>query len=92
MRRLAHHKVRFTDAVAPTLDGCWAYSPQMDCWEYILYASSEGFNMLNIHGDEYVSTRPIEIEALSPVKVEGTNRDNYIWRAGLARIEAGWAY
>ena len=92
MRRNSHHKVRSTDAVAPTLEGCWAYSPQLDAWEYVLWVEPGALHCVNEHGDEYVSTRAIEIEAIVPVKVEGTNPDNYLDRLSYARAEAGWNY
>ena len=92
MRRQAHHKVRFTDAVAPTLDGVWAYSPQLDVWEYVLFVSHDGLHCVNEHGDEYVSTRAIEIEGLSPVKVDGVSPDNFVGEIGYARVMHGWSF
>jgi hypothetical protein len=92
MRRFSHHKVRSTDAVAPTLEGCWAYSPQLDCWEYVLWVEPGALHCVNEHGDEYVSTRAIEIEGLSPVKVDGVSPDNFIGEIGYVRMMHGWSY
>jgi hypothetical protein len=92
MRRNSNHKVRSTDAVAFSLEGCWAYSPAMDVWEYIMWVEPGIIHCLNEHGDEYEHHRPIEIEAIAPVKVEGTDPSNYLERLAYTRAEAGWAY
>ena len=92
MRRNSHHMVRSTDAVAPTLEGCWAYSPVLDCWEYILWLEPGVLHCMNEHGDEYNSHRAVEIEGLSPVKVDGVNPENYVHSIGYVRAMSGWSY
>ena len=92
MRRNSHHKVRSSDAVAPTLEGVWAYSPARHEWEFILWVEHDRFHMMNVFGQEFTSREPLEIEALSPVKVDGTNPDNYVERLAYQRAVAGWNY
>jgi hypothetical protein len=92
MRRNSRHCVRSTDAVAPSLEGCWAYSPALDCWEYILYVEPGEIHCVNEHGDEYSHSRPIEIEAIAPVKVDGVSPDNYLCELAYVRLNSGWNY
>ena len=92
MRRNSHHMVRSTDAVAPTLEGCWAYSPILHEWQYVLWVEPGALHCMNTFGQEYVTHSPLEIEALAPYKVEGTNPDNYIDRLAYTRAVAGWSY
>ena len=92
MRLGSHHTVRTTDAVATTLEGCWAYSPHFNDWEYILWVEPGAFHVLDIFGREHTHSHPFEIEALSPLPVEGTTNENYIERLRYHRAEAGWNY
>ena len=92
MRRNSHHKVRFTDAVAPTIEGAWVYSPQLKVWEYVLWVADTGYQCMNEYGEIYNSTRPIEIEAISPVKVPGATPETYLEAAAYQRAVAGWNY
>ena len=92
MRKNANHKVRFTDAVAPSLECVWYYSAIRHEWEYLLYADRDGFHCLSVLGQEYTSHEALEIEALSPVKVGGATPANYIDRLAYTRACAGWSY
>jgi len=92
MRKNSGHRLKFTDAVAPTLESAWFYSPQRHEWDFVIYSSKEGFHCLNVFGQEFVTTESVEIEAISPVKVPGTTPANYLERLAYARAEAGWTY
>ena len=92
MKRKAHHRVRSTDACAPTLEGCWAYSPAFNDWNYIIWVEPGTFHVMDEAGTERRHRAPIEIEAVAPVPVPGTTPDNYIERLAYHRAVAGWSY
>ena len=92
MRRNSRQVIRHTDAVAPTLESAWFYSAARHSWDYVIFADRDGFHCLNVFNQAFVTTESIEIEAISPVKVEGTTPANYVDRLAYCRAEAGWSY
>lgn len=92
MRRNAHHRVRSTDACAPTLEGCWVYSPHHNDWNYILLVEPGTYHVMDEQGGEHRHRAPLEIEAISPIPLPGVTPDNYVHACGYARATAGWSY
>ena len=84
--------MKATDACAVTLDGCWYYSAQFNDWTYVFTAIDGSFLIMDEWGNEHKHRSPLLIEALSPVKVNGTSPENYIERLEYARAEAGWMF